>query len=265
MSVQEAVDSEAVLLHRDGGVLEVVFNRPHLRNAMNLDVLDGLAKAADLADADDGIRCLLVHGAGRHFSAGGDISQAVAMDTESAARQWIGAFQHMFMRIGGLRQPVVAAIEGYALGGGLEFALWCDLRVVAAGARLGVPEPKIGVIPAGGGTQLLPRLLGRSAATALLLTAEPIDGRRAYELGLAAELTDDGAALAAGRRVAAHLATLAPLAVAGIKRAVRAEWLPLPDAMEVELRLASELFATADRREGMTAFLERRTPRFQGA
>ncbi|MQA24963.1 MAG: enoyl-CoA hydratase/isomerase family protein [Micromonosporaceae bacterium] len=231
---------------------------------MDLDVLAGLERAADLAEADDAIRCILVHGSGHHFSAGGDITTAVTMDLERDARAWITEFQRTFMRIAALRQPSVAAIEGYALGGGLEFALWCDIRIVSTSARLGVPEVKMGAIPAAGGTQLLPRLLGRGPAMALLLTGDPIDGRRAYELGLATQLVEEGEALDAARRVAEHLATLAPLALAGAKKAVQAVWLPLAEAMETERRIAAELFATRDRREGMTAFLERRTPRFAG-
>lgn len=257
--------SEAVLIRRRDRVLEVVFHRPRARNAMDLDVLAGLERAADLADSDDGIRCLLVHGGGPHFSAGGDISRAVSMDAEADARAWIGEFQRTFMRVAALRQPLVAAIEGYALGGGLEFALWCDLRVVAETAWLGVPEVKIGAIPAGGGTQLLPRLIGRGPAMSLLLTGDPIDGRRAYELGLATELTPEGGAVEAGLRLAERIADRAPLALAGAKRAVRAGWLPLAEAMEVEQSIAAGLFATKDRREGMTAFLERRTPRFEGS
>lgn len=255
---------EALHVSVSDRVAVVTINRPSARNALNLDVIRGLGDCADRFAAATDIRAIVVTGEGDHFCAGADISVAQAHDDERSARQFIGEFQDAFRRFSGVSQPVVAAVEGYALGGGCELALWCDMRILSDTARLGVPEVKIGALPAAGGTQLLPRLVGRGVALELLLTGEPVAAERAFALGLASRVVSGGRALHEARELALRLAALPPLAIASMKRAVEAAWLPLDEALETERRLGAELFATDDRREGMSAFLEKRPATFHG-
>ncbi|HYC80587.1 MAG TPA: enoyl-CoA hydratase-related protein [Solirubrobacterales bacterium] len=242
----------------------VTIDRPELRNALNLDVIHGLVDLAERIAGDPAIGAVVITGAGDHFCAGADISVARGNEDEAKARWFIGEFQDAFRRFTGVPQPVIAAVEGCALGGGCELALWSDLRILSETARLGVPEVKIGALPAAGGTQLLPRIAGRGVALELLLTGDPLAAERAYQLGLASSVVPAGTALEEAVAMATRLASLAPLALAAMKRAVDAAWLPLDQALEVERRLGAELFATDDRREGMAAFLEKRDPVFQG-
>lgn len=259
----EAIRPGLLFAVRDGVAL-VTIDRPSARNALNLEIVRGLADAAGRVKDDPTIGAVVVTGSGTHFSAGADISAARSVEVEAGARQFIREFQTGFRLFTGVPKPVVAAVEGFALGGGCELALWCDLRVLSETAVLGVPEIKIGALPAAGGTQLLPRLLGRGMALEMLLTGESITADRALALGLTSRVVPAGLALESALQLASKLAAMPPLAVAAMKRAVEAAWLPLDQAMEVELRLGAELFATEDRREGMTAFLEKRSPMFHG-
>lgn len=262
----EQVESDAAVVRLDVAdrVATLTINRPEVRNALNPQVIAALSEAADRIKEDSAIGAVVITGAGDHFCAGADISFASKQRDERVARAFIGSFHASFRKFYLLPQPVIAAIEGYALGGGCELAMWSDLRVLSATARIGVPEVKIGALPAAGGSQLLTRLLGRGPALELLLTGEAIDAQRALGLNLATRVVEPGQALVAATELAERLAQLPPLALAAIKVAVEAAWLPLPEAVEVGLRLGAELFATDDFHEGTTAFLEKRPPRFVG-
>lgn len=263
----EVVDTAAgdvLALEIDGPVATVVIRRPAVHNALNPDVIAGIADVTRILGERQDVRAVVVTGEGRHFCAGADISEALQVETEADSRRFISRYQDAFHSFATLPQPIVAAVEGYALGGGCELALWCDIRVVSETARLGVPEVKIGALPAAGGTQLLPRLVGRSVALELLLLGDPIRGERVHQLGLATRLVPAGEARATADELARTLASLAPLAIAAMKKAVQADWLPLAEGLEIERRLGAELFATDDRREGMSAFLEKRPADFQG-
>ncbi|RYE43750.1 MAG: enoyl-CoA hydratase/isomerase family protein [Hyphomicrobiales bacterium] len=255
------VSGDVVRLETDGPVATVVVARPEMRNALSPAVIAGLNDAVRRLRESD-VRAVVVCGEGPHFCAGADISAALEVSTEAEARSFIARFQEAFRAISTLPQPVIAAVEGYALGGGCELALWCDIRVVSETARLGVPEVKIGALPAAGGTQMLTRLAGRSVALEMLLLGDPITGERAHQLGLATSLVPAGETRAAATEMARRLAGLAPLAMTAMKQCVQADWMPLTDALELERRLGAELFATEDRREGMSAFLEKRTANF---
>ncbi|WP_179443409.1 enoyl-CoA hydratase/isomerase family protein [Rhodococcus sp. ACPA1] len=257
-------DNGSVRMARVGPVATITIDRQTHLNALNDQVVQGLSTAADIAAADPDVRALVVTGAGDNFCAGADIGSVSQWNDEATARRGITTVLEGLRAFARIPKPVVAAVEGYAFGGGMELALWCDIRVASEDARLGMPEVKIGLFPGAGGSQLLPRLAGRSVALELMLLGRPITGRRAFDLGLAAEVVPRGQALAAATRMAGALAELAPLALGMIKKTQDAAWYPFDEALKHETRLNAELFATDDRREGMAAFLDKRAPRWQG-
>jgi len=256
---------ELLLLEISDRIATVTINRPDKLNAMNDDVMLEIARAIDELAADERVGAIIFTGAGRAFVAGADISRlAVAKtgDLEKFARFGQGVFR----RIELLSKPVIAAVNGFALGGGCELALACHVRVASTLAKFGLPEVKLGLIPGYGGTQRLPRLIGRGAALQMILTGETIDGAEAARLGLANVVVEPDALLAAARALAATMLKNAPIAIA---RAIEAVDVGLDATLEDGLRLEARLFgsleSTADMREGTGAFLEKRPPRFRGA
>lgn len=246
--------------HRDGAVLIATLNRPDKGNALNLALLAALddlaARLEDPAAVADGIRALVITGAGgRAFSAGADIADLDGL-TRSAARAQMRRGQEVFNRIERLPVAVLAAINGFALGGGLELAMSADIRFAAPEARLGQPEITLANVPGWGGTQRLPRLIGRGRALELILTGEPVDAARAYEIGLVNQLAADclDAAVACAQRIAAH----SPAAVAGAKHAVR---VGLDEGMTAGLRAEADAVAaccdTEAQHAAVQAFLHR--------
>ena len=255
---------EFVRLERSDGIGTIRLDRPPM-NALNAQMQDELTAAAAEVTADDTIRAVVVHGGERVFAAGADIKQMLAMSHEQMVAR-AGALTGALGALASVPKPVVAAITGYALGGGCEIALACDWRVAAADAKLGLPEISIGVIPGGGGTQRLARLVGPARAKELVLTGRMIDADEALALGLVDRVVPVGesvydAAVALVRRYVdapAQAVRAAKLAIdAGLE-------LPLDRGLELESRLFAELFATEDRIEGMTAFIEKRRPNFTG-
>ncbi len=254
---------EPVTLEREGAVAVVTIDHPPA-NALSRLVVDGLLRALDAAVADAAVRALVLTGAGdRFFVAGADIREFQA--SSEATRSWIAAGQALTLRMGRARLPIVAAINGFALGGGLELAMACDIRVAAAGVRMGQPEVNLGLIPGWGGTQRLPRLIGRGPALALLLTGEPVDAARALELGLVHEVAPAESVRDRARAWAERLAAQAPVAVAAIKLAV-AEGLdrPLEEGLAAELDGFMTTFGSADAHEGVAAFLGKRRAQWSG-
>jgi enoyl-CoA hydratase len=223
-----------------------------------------ISKIVDELAADANVGAIIFTGAGRAFVAGADISRlAVAQTGELEKFSRLG--QGVFRRIELLSKPVIAAVNGFALGGGCELALACHIRVASTLAKFGLPEVKLGLIPGYGGTQRLPRLIGRGAALQMILTGDTIDGTEAARLGLANAVVEPDALLAAARTMAATMLKNAPVAIA---RAIEAVDVGLDATLEDGLRLEARLFgsleSTADMREGTAAFLEKRAPRFRG-
>ncbi|HEX7545458.1 MAG TPA: enoyl-CoA hydratase-related protein [Gemmatimonadaceae bacterium] len=256
---------ELLLLEISDRIATVTINRPDKLNALNDDVMLEISKVIDELAADGSVGAIIFTGAGRAFVAGADISRlavAQAGDLEKFAR--VG--QGVFRRIELLSKPVIAAVNGFALGGGCELALACHVRVASTLARFGLPEVKLGLIPGYGGTQRLPRLIGRGAALQMILTGDTIDGTEAARLGLANVVVEPDALLAAARALASTMLRNAPVAIA---RAIEAVDVGLDATLEDGLRLEARLFgsleSTADMREGTSAFLEKRPPRFRGA
>jgi len=252
-----------VRLGREGGVAVLTIDHPPA-NALSRDVVAALDRALTEAEADEGTRAAVVTGAGaRFFVAGADINEF--QTSADATRSWIATGQALTLRMSRMRLPIVAAVNGFALGGGLELAMACDIRIAAAGARLGQPEVTLGLIPGWGGTQRLPRLIGRGPALALLLTGDPLDAEAALGLGLVHEVVAADAVRARAIEWAQRLAAQAPVAVAAIKRAV-ADGLdrPLGEGLAAELDGFMTAFTSADAAEGVAAFLGKRPPRWSG-
>ena len=257
--------SENVLAADRGAVRILTVNRPDKLNALDRDTLGALHAAFDAAADDDGVRVVVLTGSGsKAFVAGADIA---AMATLSAvqARDFSLLGQRLMRRMERMPKPVLAMVNGFALGGGLELAMCCHLRIAADTAKLGLPEVTLGLLPGFGGTQRLLRLAGRAAALELTLLGAPVGAARARELGLvnrvvaAADLEAETMALA--EKLAGH----APLAMRGILDAVHVGGeCAIDDGLEYESAQFGLAFSTADAREGMAAFLERRTPAFSG-
>jgi enoyl-CoA hydratase len=258
---------ETLLIERDpeSPVAVVTINRPKVLNALNAATLAELADAVDALAGDDAVRAIVLTGAGeKSFVAGADINE-LAVQTPVQGKEHAAAGQRLFDRIETLGKPVVAAINGFALGGGCELAMACTLRLAADTARFGQPEVNLGLIPGYGGSQRLPRLVGRGIALELLLTGDMISAARAYEIGLVNRVVPAPALMDEARKVAAVLAAKAPVAVRYILEAVQhgAE-MSLADAQHLEATLFGLVATTDDMREGTRAFLEKRPAAWKG-
>jgi enoyl-CoA hydratase len=253
-------DQPAVLTERRERVLVITINRPDQRNAVNAAVATGIAAALDELDATADLSVGVLTGAGKGFSAGMDLKAFVAGEVPYVAdRGFAGITRRSSVK------PLIAAIEGFAVAGGLEVALACDLIVASKGARLGIPEVKRSLVAAGGGLLRLPRMLPRNVANELALTGDPIEAERGYELGLVNRLTEPGGALDGALELAETMAANGPLALAATKKilAESADW---PDAefFERQGEISGPVFGSEDAREGATAFSERRAPVWKG-
>lgn len=241
------------------GWVRLTLNRPGARNALNTALLAELAQVLAALGTDPACRAVLVTGAGGHFAAGADISELAG---KSAAQAATDPRKGHWATIRTFPKPLVAAVDGFCLGGGLELALMADCIVLGQSARLGLPETSLGLIPGAGGTQALTALAGRARAMRLILTGEIIDAATAHHWGIAAWLAD-GAALPEAEALAARLAARAPLALQAAKRAILAA-APDADALAQERAAFEALLDTADAREGIAAFREKRAPEFRG-
>ena len=245
------------------GVLVITLDRPDALNALSQQLVAELNKALRLARAD-AVRGVVITGAGeKAFAAGADISEFAGMEPLDAHR-FAARGQAVFNNIESFPKPVVAAVNGYALGGGCELAMTCHLRVAAETAQFGQPEVQLGLIAGYGGTQRLPRLVGRGIATEMLLTGERISAQRAYEVGLVNRVVPAADVVETARQMVLTIASKAPVAVAMTLQAVRASDLPLPQGLQQEAALFAQCAATEDFAEGVMAFLNRETPSFTG-
>ncbi len=247
----------------DGGLATITIDRPDKLNALNAEVLSELEAAFERARTDDAVRGVLLTGAGeKSFVAGADIGQFQTLDARTG-HAFARRGQDVFGRIEALPKPVVAAVNGYALGGGCELAMACHLRIASESARFGQPEVNLGIIPGYGGTQRLPRLVGRGIATELILTGEQIDAARAYEIGLVNRVVPAGELMGAAREMLRTITARGPEAVRLSLEALRMSDLPLAQGLAHEAALFGQAAATEDAREGAAAFLERREPAFK--
>ncbi len=245
------------------GVALVTIDRPEALNALSSAVIAGIADACARLDADPACRAIVFTGAGtRAFAAGADVAE---MAGETAAGIAASGRFDAWDAIGNVRKPTIAAVRGYALGGGLELALACDMLVLADDARIGQPEIRLGVLPGAGGTQRLTRAIGKARAMELILTGRIIDAAEADRLGLATRVVPAAQTVAVALDIAASIAAMPPLAVRTAAESVRmADELPLSAGLRHERRLFQVLFGTEDKTEGMAAFLEKRSPEWRG-
>jgi len=254
---------EVVTCRREAeGVAVVTIDRPERRNALNLDVKERIARIVEGLAADQAVRVIVLTGAGGYFVAGTDIAE---MATMTPAQHTALATDRVFTVLRQCPKTLVAAVEGYALGGGCELALCCDLIVAGKGAKLGQPEIRVGIMPGAGATQRLVRLMGKYRAMKLILTGEPVAARDALALGMLSEVVPDGRALDRALDLARTIAAMPPLAVRAVKEAVQlGQDVPLETALSLERKAFQLLFDSADQKEGMRAFLEKRRPVYSG-
>jgi len=256
--------TDAILLSVDGPVAIVTLNRPEKLNALTMAMLDALAAIAAQLDADRAVRCVILTGAGeRAFCVGADINAWSALEPLDMWRVWTKRGHQVFDQWARLRQPVIAAINGHALGGGLELAAAADLRIAAASAQFGLPEPTIATCPGWSGTQRLTSLLGPSRVKYLALTGRRVSADEALRIGLVQELAGDEGVMTAAARLARDVCALAPVSVQLTKQLIDASTgAGLDYALE---GMAGALAGcTQDAREGLASFRERRAPSYQG-
>ncbi len=258
-------DDTPLLVDRDGLVTTITFNRPAVLNAINKPTLEALGQALADAQADDSVRVLILTGSGaKAFVAGADINE-LAIQTPVGAREHALAGQRVFDLVEQLGKPVIAAINGYALGGGCELAMACTIRLAADTARIGLPEVTLGILPGYGGTQRLARLVGKGKAMELILTGSPLVAEEALRIGLVNRVVPAAGLMDEARALAALIASRPPLAVRYILSAIHEGIdMPFADACRFEATLFGLVAATEDMREGTRAFLEKRPPQFRG-
>ncbi|MBI4575908.1 MAG: enoyl-CoA hydratase/isomerase family protein [Planctomycetes bacterium] len=254
-----------VLYRVEGRVATITVNRPDKLNALDAPTLDGLRAAFERAQGDDAVRVVILTGAGeRAFIAGADIAELAELTPLSAAAHALRG-QALLQFVEHLGKPVIAMIRGYALGGGCEVAMACTIRIASTRARLGQPEVKLGLIPGYGGTQRLPRLVGKGRAMEVCLVGEMISAEEALRIGLVNRVVPPESLEAVTREVAEAIAARAPLAARFAMEAIqRGVEVPLAEGLRVEADLFGRCAATRDMREGTTAFLEKREPVWEG-
>ena len=250
-----------VLSERRGPVGVAYLNRPDARNALSAELMDDLTGQLEAWDADDEVRCIVIAGSDEYFAAGGDIKMMAERGFQDFVTE---AGTSFWRRVASCNTPLIAAVSGYALGGGCELALLCDMVVASETAEFGQPEIMLGVIPGGGGTQRLTRVMGKQQAMELVLTGRRIDGEEAHRLGLVNVVARKREWLDRALELASVVASRAPLAAQMAKKAVlAADEMALSAGLDTERRLFELALATEDRVEGMAAFIEKRKPDFR--
>jgi enoyl-CoA hydratase len=261
---QTSPDAERkwVRFDRRGPVVLVTIDRPERRNALNRELKSELADVVELLGGEDEVKVIVITGSSSSFVAGSDVSE---MQSMTPIVHTLEATDRLFRVVRGSRKVIIAAVEGYALGGGNELAMSCDLIVAGESSKFGQPEIRLGVVPGAGGTQRLARTVGKFRALRLLLTGDTLSAREALGAGLVSDVVDDGQAVAHSLELAERIAAMPPLAVAATRELVTmGEDMPFEAAMSLERKVFQILFDSADQKEGMHAFLEKRPPNYEG-
>jgi enoyl-CoA hydratase len=258
------MDYQTITLTVEGPVATVTLNRPEALPALNGRMVSELTDALSTLARDDSVLCLVLTGSERAFCAGADIREMAGQSAVDMVRT--EHFRAFWELVGRHPKPIVAALSGYALGGGLELAMCCDIILASEGTKIGQPEISIGIIPGGGGTQRLTRTVGKYKAMEMILTGSNISAEEARSLGLINRVVPPGQHLTEAKKIALAIASKGPIAVKLAKQAInRAEESGLSEGLEYERQLFYMLFATKDKDEGMKAFLEKRRPEFMGS
>lgn len=247
---------------RAGSTLILAIDRPEAGNALDAAAIAALRACLDGAAKDTTLRSVILTGTGRFFCAGGDLKAYRALEDRAALEMVFGAARELLDAIEAHPLPIIAAIDGFAIGGGAELALACDLRVAGADARIGFPQLRLGIIPGWDGLERLTRLLGPGGAMALLLSGRRLEAEEAHDAGIVEMVAP--VALPAARDLAASLEHAAPLAIRGMKEAMRSLQRPRPEARRVAADVFARLWFTSDHREAERAFAEKREPMFHG-
>ena len=253
---------ENIIIRRESAVAILQLNRPKVLNALNALMMAELCEALESLDRDETVRCLILTGDEKSFAAGADIRELVGAGSIEIMQKNTVA---LWTRVQAIGKPLIAAVSGYALGGGCELALACDMIVASEDARFGQPEINIGVIPGAGGTQRLARILGKHKAMELVLTGRTLTAREALQMGLVNRVVSDGSCLEEARKLAIEISEKSPLAVKLAKEAIlKAQECSLREGIEFERKCFFLLLSSEDQKEGMNAFLEKRKPDFKG-
>lgn len=259
------MDFNTIIYNAEDGIGIITMNRPKSMNAINDEFMRELGHAIDLIETDEEVGAVIVTGGDKFFAAGADIKYIMGISTPLEAHKFVTGVQSLFCRLEDLEKPTIAAVSGLALGGGCELALACDIRLAAENAIFGLPEIKIGVLPGGGGTQRLPRLIGAGRAKEILYTGDPIDANEAYRIGLVNKVIKSDALMEEAKKMAKKLRERPAFALKMIKTSVnKGMSMDLQSALAHEARCFEILFSTEDQEEGMKAFMEKRKPNFKG-
>ena len=256
------MDTPFILRQQQHRVVTLTLHRPEARNALSTPCLEQLVFLLEQADADSGVGAVVIAGAARFFAAGADLRELQRQDLPAALAD---SRPQLWQRLAQFSKPLLAAVNGYALGAGCELALACDIVIGGESARFGLPEITLGLMPGAGGTQRLIRCVGKSRASQMVLTGEAIDARTALQAGLISEVCVDALTLERTQQIADRISRQAPLALRAAKQALKqAEETGLSQGLAMERQQFVTLAATDDRREGIAAFFEKRTPNYQG-
>lgn len=251
-------------VQQEGYVAILALHRPPA-NALASSVLKELSERLDALKEDEQVRVIVLRGEGRFFSAGADIKEFTAIEASEQAAELARAGQQVMEKIEQFPKPIIAAIHGAALGGGLELAMSCHLRIVAENAKLGLPELQLGIIPGFAGTQRLLRHVGMAKALEMMWTSEPITGTEAVQWGLANKAVPEEQLLDTAKQLAQKIAQKSPISVQAVLKLVNeARTKTFHECVEKEAQLFGQVFVTEDAKEGISAFIEKRTPQFQG-
>jgi len=254
--------SDVLLEHPTESIAVIRIDRPKARNALNLEVRQLIAGHFTALGDDDTTRCIILTGGDQVFAAGADIRDMVE---RTSVEMFARRSERLWQPIASCPKPVIAAVNGYAFGGGCELAMHCDIIVAGEGATFAQPEVRVGIMPGAGGTQRLTRAIGKFRTMKMLLTGEPVPARDALAMGLVSEVVPDGEVYGRALALATTIAAMPPLAIMQIKEAVLAgQDASLEAGLLLERKAFQLLFSTADQKEGMRAFLEKRKPEFEG-
>jgi enoyl-CoA hydratase/carnithine racemase len=257
---------ETIKVARQGGACIISLDRPEKKNAFNIVMKQELMAALAEADQDSAVRAVVFSGGESYFSAGQDLNEALAAESAAQIKHMLSSWHALNDAVEQLGKPALAAIEGFCITGGLEFAMACDIRIAAEGASFNITSSRIGTVAGAGGTQRLPRIVGQAKALELLFGAEPIDAAEALRIGLVNHVTPTGGALAKALEMVAVYEKRAPLSLDMVKKAVRQGMqMDFRSAIEFETYIVSTIYNTADKKEGISAMLDKREPKFTGA